>query len=43
MFPKPLAKALKRSNASKGGGPPYERVFMFKISVPQALCNLSDD
>ncbi|MFC2254906.1 hypothetical protein ACETRX_35370 [Labrys portucalensis] len=28
-----LAKALKRSDGSKGGRPPYDTVMMFKIST----------
>ena len=43
VFRKPLAKALKRSDGSKGGRPPYDPVFMFKIMVLQALYTLSDD
>ncbi len=43
VFEKPLAKALKRSDGSKGGRPPYPAIMMFKILVLQALYNLSDD
>lgn len=43
VFEKPLAKALKRSDGSKGGRPPFPAVMMFKILVLQALHNLSDD
>ncbi len=43
VFEKPLAKALKRSDGSKGGRPPFPAVMMFKILVLQALYNLSDD
>jgi IS5 family transposase len=43
VFEKPLAKALKRSDGSKGGCPPFPAVLMFKILVLQALYNLSDD
>lgn len=43
LFRKLLAKALKRSDRAKGGRPPYETVLMFKVLVPQALHNLSDD
>mgnify|MGYP001222218087 CR=1 FL=1 len=43
IFEKPLAKALKRSDGSKGGRPPYPAIMMFKILVLQALYNLSDD
>lgn len=38
-----LEKALKRSDGSKGGRPPYDCVMMFKILVLQALYDLSDD
>lgn len=43
VFRKPLAKALKRSERSKGGRPPYDAVVMFKVLVLQALYGLSDD
>lgn len=43
VFEKPLTKALKRSDGSKGGRPPFPAVLMLKILVPQALYNLSDD
>ena len=38
-----LAIALKRSDGSKGGRPPYDPVLMFKILVLQTLYTLSDD
>lgn len=38
-----LEKALKRSDGSKGGRPPYDPVLMFKVLVLQALYNISDD
>jgi transposase len=43
MFRKPLSKALKRSDGSKGGRPSYDTVMMFKVLVLQALYSLSDD
>lgn len=43
IFRKPLAKALRRSDRSKGGRPPYDPVLMFKVLVLQALYSLSDD
>nr|WP_319518527.1 transposase [uncultured Martelella sp.] len=43
VFEKPLAKALKRSDGSKGGHSPFPAVMMFKILVLQAIYNLSDD
>jgi len=38
-----LEKALKRSDGSRAGRPPYDPVLMFKVLVLQALYNLSDD
>ena len=38
-----IEKALNRSDRGKGGRPPFDAVFMFKILVLQALYNLSDD
>ena len=38
-----LVKALKRSDGSKGGRPPYDPVLMFKILILQALYGLSDE
>lgn len=38
-----LVKALKRSDRSKGGRPPYDPVVMFKILILQALYGLSDE
>lgn len=43
VFRKPLAKALKRSDGSKGGRPPFPPVMMFKTLVLQALYDLGDD
>lgn len=43
VFRKPLAKALKRSDGTRGGRPPFDPVLMFKILVLQALYDLSDD
>jgi len=43
FFLEPLAKALRRSDRSKGGRPPYDPVMMFKVLVLQALYNLSND
>jgi len=43
MFGKPLARALKRSDGTKGGRPAYDPVMMFKILVLQALYGLSDE
>jgi len=43
VFRRPLLRALRRSDRSKGGRPPYDAVLMFKVLVLQALYNLSDD
>ena len=43
VFRKPLLRALRRSDRAKGGRPPFDPVFMFKILILQALYNLSDD
>ncbi|MCK4207324.1 transposase [Brucella pituitosa] len=43
VFEKPLSKALKRSDGSKGGRPPFPAVMMPNVRVLQALCNLSDN
>jgi len=34
VFEKPLAKALKRADGSKGGRPPYPAIMMFKGNPP---------
>jgi len=38
-----LTKAQNRSDGSKGGRPPYDAVFMFKVLILQTLYTLSDD
>ena len=38
-----LNKALKRSERTKGGRPPYDPIMMFKVLVLQSLYNLSDE
>lgn len=43
VFRSSLMRALRRSDRSKGGRPPFDAVLMFKILVLQALYNLSDD
>jgi transposase len=43
VFEKPLSKALKRSDGSKSGRPPFPAGLMFKVLVLQALYDLSDD
>ena len=37
VFEKPLAKALKRSDGSKGGRAPFTAVLKFKMQVVPAL------
>jgi len=43
IFRPALKRALRRSDRSKGGRPPYNPVLMFKILVLQALYGLSDE
>ena len=38
-----LAKAVPRSDGSKGGRPPFDHVFMFKILILQARHSISDE
>ncbi|WP_238180828.1 transposase, partial [Methylobacterium trifolii] len=38
-----LTTALKWSDGSRGGRPPYDPVLMFKILILQTLYTLSDD
>src|SRR3954453_14629225 len=41
VFRAPLVSALKRSDGSRGGRPPYDPVLMFKVLVLQTLYTLS--
>ncbi len=43
VFRQALAKALNRSDGSKGGRPSYDAVLMFKVLILQTLYTLSDD
>src|SRR5579872_5796925 len=43
LFRLDLEAALRRTDRSKGGRPPYDAVLMFRILVLQTLCTLSDD
>lgn len=43
LFRPVLERALKRSDGSRGGRPPYDPVMMFKVLVLQTLYSLSDD
>ncbi len=38
-----LTKAVKRSDGSKGGRPPYDAMLMFKVLALQTLYTLSDE
>src|SRR4051795_12446631 len=38
-----LARAVPRSDGSKGGRPPFEHVLMFKVLILQASHSLSDE
>ena len=42
IFRPALKRALRRSDRSKGGRPPFDPVLMFKVLVLQALYGLSD-
>src|SRR4051812_40058848 len=41
VFRAPLVSALKRSDGTRGGRPPYDPVLMFKVVVLQTLYTLS--
>ena len=43
IFRPVLEAALRRSDRSRGGRPPYDAVLMFRILVLQALYSLSDE
>ena len=43
LFRGDLERAVPRSDRSKGGRPPFDRVLMFKVLVLQASHNLSDE
>ncbi len=43
LFRRDLARAVPRSDGSKGGRPPFDHVFMFKILVMQASHSLADE
>jgi IS5 family transposase len=43
IFRPALRRALRRSDRTKGGRPPYDPVLMFKVLVLQALYGLSDE
>jgi transposase, IS5 family len=43
MFRPDLARAVPRSDRAKGGRPPFDHVFMFKVLILQASHSLSDE
>lgn len=43
LFRPDLARAVPRSDGSKGGRPPFDLVFMFKVLILQASHSLSDE
>ena len=43
LFRPELARAVPRSDGAKGGRPPFDHVFMFKILILQASQSLSDE
>jgi IS5 family transposase len=43
MFRPLLEAAVPRGDRSKGGRPPFDHVFMFKVLIRQAMHSLSDE
>jgi transposase, IS5 family len=43
LFRDDLARSVSRSDGSKGGRPPFDLVFMFKVLILQASHSLSDE
>ena len=43
LFRPDLARAVPRSDGSKGGRPPFDHVFMWKVLILQASHSLSAD
>ena len=43
LFRPDLGRAVPRSDGAKGGRPPFDHVFMFKVLVLQASHSLSDE
>src|ERR671920_1202470 len=43
LFRSDLARAVPRSDGSRGGRPPFDLVFMFKVLILQASHSLSDE
>ena len=43
LFRPDLMRAVPRSDGAKGGRPPFDRAFMFKVLILQASHSLSDE
>src|SRR5215203_3209056 len=43
LFRPDLARAVPRSDGSKGGRPPFDHVFLWKVLILQASPSLSDE
>ncbi len=43
MFRSALEQAVPRADRSKGGRPPFDHVFMFKVLILQTMHSLSDE
>ena len=43
IFRPALEAAVRRADRSKGGRPPFDHVFMFKVLILQAMHSLSDE
>ena len=43
LFRADLARAVVRSDGAKGGRPPFDHVFMWKVLILQASHSLSDE
>src|SRR3954451_16153219 len=43
LFRPALARAVPRADGSKGGRPPFDHVFMWKVLILQASHSLSDE
>ncbi len=43
IFRPALEQAVPRADRSKGGRPPFDHVFMFKVLILQTMHSLSDE
>src|SRR5215207_4258525 len=43
LFRPDLSRAVRRSDGSKGGRPPFDHVFLWKVLILQASHSLSDE